>query len=732
MSAAPASSASSALGPGLALALALGFTVLALAATKTVYMHRRRLHSIHAPAPRALPLYMASSLGSRSSISVSVAEHSLGEFGALTSVFSGTAPGARASRMHEGVVVGMLGSPDWEVRVAGTVDRTQRVAALADAGDARTAAIHELPAGRLSRMSSRISLGVPRKEGWIATSPSLRTPSTQSPLLECESIIRLIGKARRLMHTSDPVDCSPTLFSPSSGIFSPRFASASLATSPASTVTGTPTFASPTVEALKLLDASPCIPAPSPLAYPPLAMMSPKREPVLPGTAPSQIPTRRGTILPPKARSLLDLAPKAAERLGPGIRRVVAPALPPKALARLGLPNSDARQTGSPPPPSPTWSAFSHSSLRFAGSSGSAAAGLGLGLPVDRGAERAPRQRQMTSSSTMSSSSSAYSIRSLRRKPVPEYDPRAHDGSDTLESTDAASAIFISDAITESECDAHERPASALVGRRVAFVDPPVRTVRPRAPRRSKSASALEDFAPMPTPIAAGGSKRPGTSPMVRKSASFEILSHMMPARAATPTHGRTPAIQVIEPTPVKHVQLSPVLEEDAPQRTLLLPPDWTPPVAPTAPSTDQVDAVADIPRTSEETTSSSDASTVRDSFEHVRGRPTTAASVRQRARPLDVHRILAGTTRPLAVRSRSRSPDKLARSKSGASAASASPLRLRFRAARERIHHDGSRVPESEDGGLDFACAGEDCPRTRRSGDMGDWSRRVSAAAAF
>jgi hypothetical protein len=57
-----------------------------------------------------------------------------------------------------GILVGLFGSPDWEIRLTGRIDKTTRTGAIEKAQDDVMLAVHAMPARSLSRMSSRATL----------------------------------------------------------------------------------------------------------------------------------------------------------------------------------------------------------------------------------------------------------------------------------------------------------------------------------------------------------------------------------------------------------------------------------------------------------------------------------------------------------------------------------------------------------------------------------------------
>jgi hypothetical protein len=185
-----------ALPTALGLGLGFGFIVVVLSVAKLWYAKHRRIQLIHAPPPsRSLPLYHEMSMSMRSSRSTLASRPSVAEFGIFDTPSLGSttiSPSSTSSPMmtprdfgSHGVLVGLLGSPDWEIQLTRGVDKTARTEAIEYAEDDIMRAVHALPTRSLSRMSSKVSLV--HKKG-VYTFP---TPTGVSPLLGSESFALL-------------------------------------------------------------------------------------------------------------------------------------------------------------------------------------------------------------------------------------------------------------------------------------------------------------------------------------------------------------------------------------------------------------------------------------------------------------------------------------------------------------------------------------------------------------
>jgi hypothetical protein len=181
-----------ALPTALGLGLGFGFIVVVLSVAKLWYAKHRRIQLIHAPPPsRSLPLYHEMSMSLRSSRSTLASRPSVAEFGLFDTPSLGSttiSPSSSSSPMttprdlaNHGVVVGLLGSPDWEIQLTRGVDKTTRTEAIEYAEDDIMRAVHALPTRSLSRMSSKVSL-VNKKTG---VSPLLGSESLASLDREC-------------------------------------------------------------------------------------------------------------------------------------------------------------------------------------------------------------------------------------------------------------------------------------------------------------------------------------------------------------------------------------------------------------------------------------------------------------------------------------------------------------------------------------------------------------------
>jgi hypothetical protein len=169
----------------LGFALGFGLVIVILAITKAWYTRRRRIQLIHAPlATCSLPLYNDLSLcSSRSTLATQPSRTSLGEFKAMSSPFFvsymgapssvAASPPTTRSGADNGILVGLFGSPDWEIRLTGQIDKTTRTDAIEKAKDDVMLAVHAMPARSLSRMSSRATLS---KKGSIVSMHSVLSP----------------------------------------------------------------------------------------------------------------------------------------------------------------------------------------------------------------------------------------------------------------------------------------------------------------------------------------------------------------------------------------------------------------------------------------------------------------------------------------------------------------------------------------------------------------------------
>jgi hypothetical protein len=164
-----------ALPTALGLGLGFGFIVVVLSVAKLWYAKHRRIQLIHAPPPsRSLPLYHEMSMSLRSSRSTLASRPSVAEFGIFDTPSLGSttiSPSSTSSPMmtprdfgSHGILVGLLGSPDWEIQLTRGVDKTARTEAIEYAEDDIMRAVHALPTRSLSRMSSKVSL-VNKKSG---------------------------------------------------------------------------------------------------------------------------------------------------------------------------------------------------------------------------------------------------------------------------------------------------------------------------------------------------------------------------------------------------------------------------------------------------------------------------------------------------------------------------------------------------------------------------------------
>lgn len=200
-------------GPALAIGLAVALLLLGLLVIKLWYIKHRRIQTIHAPQPSVLPTFhpydslsfATSTTPGTSSIiqfgydsqklaplpvplTASVRAAKLADESfccAAASPNPGEGPQAGSAinlatnvdrpkrSVDGGVVVGMLGSPDWEIGIVRRVDGTTRSEAMLRSEVDLVQRMENVPVRPLSRMSSRTSVRTDRRSRDTQRSPYL-------------------------------------------------------------------------------------------------------------------------------------------------------------------------------------------------------------------------------------------------------------------------------------------------------------------------------------------------------------------------------------------------------------------------------------------------------------------------------------------------------------------------------------------------------------------------------
>jgi hypothetical protein len=75
--------------------------------------------------------------------------------------------------LNGGVLVGLLGSAEWEIHLTGRSDTLSRTETIEAVGDEVLAAVNALPPRSLSRMSSKTSLANAQRLGRKSNTPVL-------------------------------------------------------------------------------------------------------------------------------------------------------------------------------------------------------------------------------------------------------------------------------------------------------------------------------------------------------------------------------------------------------------------------------------------------------------------------------------------------------------------------------------------------------------------------------
>jgi hypothetical protein len=141
-------------GPGLAIGLGVTLFIGLIILVKICYSRYRRVQSIH-EVPETAPLGLRA--GATPTFASTKRMSQTRRAGELDEKNRDARcpPFRPVSQRQSGLLVGMLGDPSWEIKIARTVDVTRHRKALEQAEDEVAQVVHEMVVRPLSRMSSR-------------------------------------------------------------------------------------------------------------------------------------------------------------------------------------------------------------------------------------------------------------------------------------------------------------------------------------------------------------------------------------------------------------------------------------------------------------------------------------------------------------------------------------------------------------------------------------------------